>query len=79
MTSNPLKTRTESLPETKDIKSTSESGQCPTLQDFRFSWQWRFKSRCALLCHVVLWYETIISEVYAASTFRVKMEAAWIS
>jgi len=39
----------------------------------RFSWQWWFKPKSfGLSCHVVLWYDTNISEGLAASIFTVK-------
>jgi len=50
-----------------------------TVWVLRFSQWWCFKLRSyCLWCHVVLWWDTSILEVHAASIFRV-LEAAWTS
>jgi len=44
--------------------------------DLRLLWRWRFSSRTSgLWRHVVLWYDTYVSEVHVASIMRLKMEA----
>jgi len=44
-----------------------------------FSRWWRFKSSFGLWHHVVMWQGIKLSEDFAASISKVKMEAAWSS